>query len=140
MSIQLYMLKEESLNTTFRNWRGVCYIDLTMNTHQLLRIVAQWEISDQEISSDHIINYVIGQDISNREIVDFQDVLCIFKKKNYAILQENLIQLAKTTLGLLHNLETAEDLDIMLCARTAEEAVIEKSVEVFHVILKTACN
>jgi len=28
----------------------------------------------------------------------------------------------------------------MLCARTAEEADIEKSVVEFHVILKTACN
>ena len=141
MSKQLYILNEESLNTTFRNRRGVSNIDLTIITNQLLRTVTQWEISDQESSSDHnIIKYVIGQGDSNRESVDFQNVRYLFKKDNYAIFQENLIQLAKTKLCGLHNAETTEDLDIMLCARIAEEADIEKSTEEFHVILKTTCN
>ena len=51
-----------------------------------------------------------------------------------------MIQLAKTKLCGLHIAETTKDLDIMLCARKAEEADIEKSTEEFHVILKTACN
>jgi hypothetical protein len=50
------------------------------------------------------------------------------------------MQLAKTKLCGLNNAETTEDLDIMLCARIAEEADIKKSTEEFHVILKTACN
>jgi len=38
-------------------------------------MVAQWEISDQESSSDHnIIRYIIGQGTTNRESVDFQHV------------------------------------------------------------------
>jgi len=57
MSKQLYILNEESLNTTFRNRRGVSDTDLTIITNQLLRTVAQWEISDQESSSDHIIGH-----------------------------------------------------------------------------------
>jgi len=60
--------------------------------------------------------------------------------ENYAIFQENRTQLAKTALCVLHNIETAEDSDIMLCARTAEAVDIEKFIEEFHVILKTACN
>jgi len=40
----------------------------------------------------------------------------------------------------LRNTETTEDLEIILCANIAEEADIEKSIEEFHVILKTACN
>jgi hypothetical protein len=40
----------------------------------------------------------------------------------------------------LCNAETTEDLDIMLCAHIAEEAENEKSIEEFHVILKTACD
>jgi hypothetical protein len=95
MSKQLYILNEESLNTKFRNRRGVSNIDLTIITNQLLRTVAQWEISGQESSSDHIIKYVIGQGDSNREYVDFQDAQCLFKKEKYAIFQENLRQLAK---------------------------------------------
>ena len=141
MSKQLYILNEESHNTTFRNRRGVSNIDLTIITNQLLRTVEQWEISDQESSSDHnIIKYVIGQGDSKRESVDFQDVRYLFKKENYATFQENLIQLAETTLCGLHKAETTDDLDIMLCARIAEEADVEKSIEEFHVILKTACN
>ena len=101
----------------------------------------QWEISDQESSSDHnIIKYVIGQGDSKRESVDFQDVRYLFKKENYATFQENLIQLAETTLCGLHNAETTDDLDIMLCSRIAEEAEVETSIEEFHAILKTACN
>jgi hypothetical protein len=93
--------------------------------------VTQWGISDQESSSDHnIINYVIGQGDSNRENVDFQNVTYLFKKENYALFQENLMQLVKTKICGLNNAETTEDLDIMLCARIAEEADIEKSTEV----------
>jgi len=82
MSKQLYILNEENHNTTFRNRRGVSNIDLTIITNQLLRTVAQWEISDQESSSDHnIIKYVKGQRDSNRESVDFQDVRYLIKKR-----------------------------------------------------------
>ena len=56
------------------------------------------------------------------------------------IFQENFIQLAKTKLCGLHNVENAENLNIILCARTAEEADIEKSIEEFHVTLETALN
>ena len=44
------------------------------------------------------------------------------------------------TLHRLHNAETTEDLDIMLFAHIAEEADIEKSIEEFHVFLKTVCD
>jgi UDP-2,3-diacylglucosamine pyrophosphatase LpxH len=99
MSKQLYILNKESLNTTFRNRRGVSNIDLTIITNQLLRTVAQWEISDQEISSDHkTIKYVIGHGDSNRVSVDFQDARYLVKKEKYAIFEENLRQLAKRTL------------------------------------------
>jgi len=130
MSKQLYILNEESLNTTFRNRRGVSNTDLTIITNQLLRTVAQWEICDQEISSDHIIKYVIEKGDSNRNSVDFQDIRFLFKKENYATFQENLIQLTKTTHCGLYNAETTDDLDIMLCARIAEKADVEKSIEV----------
>jgi hypothetical protein len=140
MSKQLYILNEEGLNITFRNRCGVSNIDLTIITNQLLKTVAQWEISDQESSSDHnIIKYVIGQGVPNRESDDFQDVRYLFKKENHEIFQENLKHIDKTTFCGLRSAETTEELDIMLCARIAEEADIEKSIEEFHVILKTAC-
>jgi len=56
MSKQLYILNEEGFNTPFQNRRGASNIDLTVITNQLIRTVSQWEISDQESSSEHIIN------------------------------------------------------------------------------------
>jgi hypothetical protein len=47
---------------------------------------------------------------------------------------------AKMTPRGFRNAETTDDLDIMLCGRIAEKAVIEKSIEEFHVILKSKCN
>jgi hypothetical protein len=92
MSNQLYILNDENLNTIFRNRRGVNNTDLTIITNQLLRTVAQWEISDQESSLDHsIIKYVIRQGDSNRDGVAFQDVRYLLKKENYATFQENPI-------------------------------------------------
>jgi endonuclease/exonuclease/phosphatase family metal-dependent hydrolase len=117
-SNQLYILNEESLNTTFRSRRGVSNIDLMIITSQLLRTVAQWEISDKESSSDHnIIKYVIGQGDFNRQSIVVQDERYLVKKEYYAKFQENPTQLAKTKLGRLHNAETTEDLDNILCAR-----------------------
>ena len=102
--------------------------------------MAQWEISDQEISSDHnIIKYIIGQGVPNQESDDLKEVRYIVKKENHAIFQENLTQSAKTKLCRIHNAEITDDPDIMLCARITEED-IEKSIEEFHGILKTACN
>jgi hypothetical protein len=73
MSKHLYILNEASLNTTFRNRRGVSNIDLTIITNQLLRTVAQWEISDQESSSDHkIIKYVIDKDTPTGRVSTFK--------------------------------------------------------------------
>ena len=59
---QLYIMKEASSNTTFRNRIGTSNIDLTVINSRLLRRVSGWEISEEEGSSDHsIITYAIGK-------------------------------------------------------------------------------
>jgi len=61
MSKQLYILNEESINTTFQNQRGASNIDLTIINNKILRTVVEWEITEQESCSDHnIIKYAIG--------------------------------------------------------------------------------
>jgi len=141
MSKQLYILNEESVNTTFRNRRGASNIDLTIINSKLLSTVAEWEISEQESCSDHnIIKYVIGRGDFNEDSVKFQDVRYIVKKENYVIFQENLTQLVKTKLCSSHNVENVEDLDTTLCSRISEEEEIENTVEEFHEVLKIACN
>ena len=54
-TIQLYFLNEESSDTNFSNSIGKSNIDLTIINPQLIRSVTEWEISGQEILSDHRI-------------------------------------------------------------------------------------
>ena len=48
-------MNDESVNTTFRNCRGACNVDLIIISNQLLRTVVEWEISEEESCSDHSI-------------------------------------------------------------------------------------
>jgi hypothetical protein len=112
MSKQLYIVNEESVNTTFRNRQGASNIDLTVISNQLLKTVVGWEVSERESCSDHtIIKYVIGQGISHRNEVNFQDIRHKLEKDNYAKFQENLLRLAETKLYKLDNEEGIEDPD-----------------------------
>jgi len=54
-TIQLYFLNEESSDTNFSNSIDKSNIDLTIINPQLIRSVTGWEISGQEILSDHRI-------------------------------------------------------------------------------------
>jgi hypothetical protein len=141
MSKHLYIMNEESPDTTFRTRRGASNIDLTIVTDQLLRMVTQWKISDQESSSDHnIIKYIIGQDDTSRENITQNEVRYLTKKENHPIFRNNLTQLAKEMLCKLHNAETTEDLDTMLSIKIAEAPDIEKFIEEFHGIIIKACD
>ena len=142
MSKHLYIMNEESSDTTFRTRRGASNIDLTIVTDHLLRMVTQWKISDQESSSDHsIIEYIIGHDDTSRENnITQNEVRYLTKKENHPIFRNNLTQLAKEMLCRLHNEETTEDLDAMLSTKIAEAPDIGNSIEEFHGIIKKACD
>jgi hypothetical protein len=116
MSKQLYIMNEESSDTTFRTRRGASNIDLTIATGEVLRLIKQWKISDQESSSDHnIINFIIGQDDQRQEANNTQnDVRYITKKEHNQQYRTNLTQLAKEMLDRHHTVDTIEDLDTTL--------------------------
>jgi hypothetical protein len=81
MSKQIHILKEESDCTTFRIRRGASNIDITVINNQLLNIVEEWEISEQESSSnDNVIRYAIGQTADHRTAIDDQELRYIVKK------------------------------------------------------------
>jgi len=64
-SKQLFILNEQSCNTTFRNRLGTSNIDLTITCPRLLNSITEWAISDQESISDHsIIKYAITPGIT----------------------------------------------------------------------------
>jgi len=56
-------MNEESEQTNFQNRRGSSNIDLTIVNNQLLNVIKNWEISAEEICSDHnIIKFNLRQD------------------------------------------------------------------------------
>ena len=141
MSNQLYIMNEESADTTFRTERGASNIDLTVVTEQLFRMVTQWKIRDQESSSGHIIKYIIGQDNPSRENINTQnEVRYSNKKENHPIFRNKLTQLAKGMLSRPHNADTPEDLDTTLSIKIVKAADIETSIEKSHDIIKKACD
>jgi len=61
VSKNLYIMNEESGRTTFHNARGKSNIDLTIVNTQILQAVTNWEIYEEDSSSDHsIIKFCIG--------------------------------------------------------------------------------
>ena len=62
ISKNLYIMKERSERTTFRNRRGKSNIDLTIVNNSLLKALRSWEIWDEKSCSDHsIIKFYISQ-------------------------------------------------------------------------------
>jgi hypothetical protein len=57
-------MDEESELTTFQSRRGSSNIDLTNVNNQLLKALKNWEMSEEESCSGHIIiKFSLGQDI-----------------------------------------------------------------------------
>ena len=141
MSKQLPIIIEDSDYTTFRSSQGTSNIDLAIASNQALRAVVVWEISDQEICSDHsIIRYAIGHDKGNRFEFDFQDVRYIVQKCNIEKFQRNLLRSAEKKICKLNKEGGTEDLDKTLCTHAFEETDIKKLIEEFHEVLKLACS
>jgi alkylated DNA nucleotide flippase Atl1 len=60
LSRQLHITNEESCCTTFRTCRGASNTDLTIINNQAIDFISDWAVHDQEICSDHIIKYGLG--------------------------------------------------------------------------------
>ena len=61
VSKNVYIVSEESDRTTFHNARGKSNMDLTVVNTQILQAVTNWEIYEEDSSSDHsIIKFCIG--------------------------------------------------------------------------------
>ena len=55
ISKNLYIMNEESEQTTLQNRRGSSNIDLIVVNNQLLKALKNWEISEEKSCSDHSI-------------------------------------------------------------------------------------
>jgi hypothetical protein len=96
LSQQLYILNEESHQTTFRSTRGASNIDITITNGRLLRTVTDWKICDQESCSDHsIIRYEIGQRAAPRLGKNKHKARYKVNKVGRQKFQENLIRITE---------------------------------------------
>jgi len=142
LSQQLYILNEESLQTTFRSTRGASNIDITITNGRLLSTGTDWEISDQESCSDHsVIRYVIGQQkptscLSKNNDAARYKVNKVGKQK----FQENLIRLTEQKLFKNQNLNELAEMDNTLSIRVTQQPDADKLVDKFYEVLEEACR
>lgn len=141
LSQQLYILNEESHQTTFRSTRGASNIDITVTNVRLLSTVTDWEISDQESCSDHsIIRYVMGQRTAphlgkNKDETRYK-VNNVGKQK----FQENLIRLTEQKFFKNQNAADVVEMDNILSIRATQEPDANKLVDEFYEVLEEACR
>ena len=88
---QLYILNEESQQTTFRSPRGASNIDITVTNGRLLS-----RVTDQDSCSDHIIiKYVIRQTTAPRLCKNNDEARCKVNDEGKQKFQENLLRLSE---------------------------------------------
>jgi hypothetical protein len=141
ISKPLYIINEESTRTTFRNSRGSSNIDLTIISNQLLRVVKNWEVSDQESCSDYIIiKFAIGQGSWSRSKQESQEVKYMVKSKDIDKFQGHLLRLLEERLNTRNTEEGLVDLNETLSKRGKEKTYIKKLIEEFPEDLKAVCD
>ena len=140
-SKQLYILNEESCNTTFKNHLGTSNIDLTIISPQLLNSVIGWVISDQESVSDHsIIKYAMKPGIAKWHAKNPSHIRYRTNKESLAKLQGTILHVLRKKFKINHNTTRDEDLDDSLSALLTKGANTEKLVDKFNEALTMACN
>ena len=109
---KLYILNEDSCNTTFRNRLGTSNIDLSIINPQLLNSLTRWMISDQESVSDHsIIKYAIKPDIAKWHAENPSHIGYRTNKESLAKFQGTILQVLRKKFKMNHNITRDEDLD-----------------------------
>jgi hypothetical protein len=84
ISKTLYIMNEESEQTTFQNRRGSSYIDLTIVNNHLINGLKNWEISKEGSCSDHnIIKLYLRQNF-------FHDTEYKYNGHRYVVTEGNL--------------------------------------------------
>jgi ribonuclease HI len=140
-SQQLYIINEESPQTTFRSTRGSSNIDITVVNRRLLSTVTDWEISDQESCSDHsIIRFDIGHKKEQPKENKYYEVKYITNKEDLKKFKNNLILIANRKLLDKQNPRDPDDLDKMLRLRVSVGNEIEASIDEFYDVLEEACR
>ena len=141
LSQQLYLLNEESYQTTFRTTRGASNIDITVTNGRLLSAVTEWEISDQDSCSDHsIIKYVIGQRTAPHFGNNNDETRYKVNKVGILKFRENLIRLTEQKFFKNHSAPELEKMDNILSTRATQVPDVDKLVDEFYEVLEEACR
>ena len=122
----LYVMNEDSDNTTFESRRGKSNIDLTITNSQLFTRLEQWECSGEESCSDHrYISFSIAQHIAHNTALQFHGTKYIIKRNK---LEEFNLTLKRTFSGKLSNRKStdeAEYIDDKLCTMLKLKMTLE---------------
>ena len=76
-------MNEESEKTALQSRRGRSNIDLSIVKNRLLKNFNDWEISEDETFSDHIIKFEIGHETNYAPQHNHNGTRCIVKEQNY---------------------------------------------------------
>jgi len=140
-SKQLFILNEDSCNTTFRNRLCTSNIDLTIISPRLLNSITGWLISDQESVSDHsVIKYAIKPGIAKGHAENPSHIRYRTNKESLVTFQGTFFQALTENFKIKHNTTRGEDVDDSLSSLLTEGANIEKLVDEFNEALTMACN
>jgi len=140
-SKQLFILDEQSCNTTFRNRLGTSNIDLTITCPRLLNSVTECATSDQESVSDHcIIKYAVTPDIAKGHPANPSNTRYITNNKSLVTFQGTLLQVLSEKFKINLNTTLGEDVDYLLSSELTEGANIDKIVTEFNEALKMTYN
>ena len=140
-SQQLYIINEESQQTTFRSTRGSSNIDITVTNRRMLSTVTDWEISDQESCSDHsITRHNTGHRLVASMYKNDDEVKYKVNKAGLTKLKNNLMALAKQKAQEKQTNIGPATLDKILSERVAKGTDPETMIDEFYDVLEEACR
>jgi hypothetical protein len=133
----LYIMNEESEQTSFQSRRGSSNIDLTIVNNHLLSALKNWIISKEESCSNHNI---IKFDLRQNSFHDTENIqrTQVCSNGNLKKFDNNISRIVATKFRT----EQAESphLDKILATQAKEANNIERAVDIFQEALILSCN
>lgn len=140
-SKQLYIMNEESENTTFESKNGKSNNDLTITNSKLMPRLKEWECGREESCSDHrYITYNIKQCIDEITELKFYGTKYIFNEEKLEEFSKVIKRELSQNVIMLTNNITTEEIDEELSRLTSTETDSEKIVQQFEENVSKACK
>ena len=142
-SNNLYVINEESENTTFENNRGKSNVDLTITNNLLLPRMNEWECSEEESCSDHrYITYSISHHTTHNRTANYYGSKFIIKEEKLEEFSNVLVRELSNRIHEINSQEiiSTEDIDEQLCEMVRNETDTKKLLRDYTAAINAACN